>query len=129
MKDLSGKVKKLNLPIGKFAIFGSGPMGAREIRECKDADIIVTADLFNNLKNNLGWKIKINKYGDECLENGNIEIWKNWRPGEWNIEKLIDDAEIINGLPFVKLGEVLKWKKMMGRDKDIADIQLIKDYL
>ena len=39
-KDLFQKVKELNLPKGKYALFGSAPMGLRGIRECHDIDII-----------------------------------------------------------------------------------------
>lgn len=129
-KDLLEKVKQLNLSPGNFAIFGSGPMGVRGIRECKDVDIIVTDDLFDDLSKNTDWESGVtDAYGDKYLRVGDIEIWQNWRPEDWDIGALIKNAEIIDGLPFVKLEKVLKWKEMIGRDKDKKDIELIRNYL
>jgi len=39
------------------------------------------------------------------------------------------DAEVIDGLSFVLLEEVLKWKKLNGREKDLRDVELIMEYL
>ncbi|MDP2856192.1 MAG: hypothetical protein Q8N90_03720 [bacterium] len=52
--DLFQKVKKLNLPIGNYAIFGSGSLMIRNIRESRDLNVIVTEDLFEEYKNKLG---------------------------------------------------------------------------
>jgi len=34
------------------------------------------------------------------------------------VDKLIDAAEEIDGIRFVRLAEVLRWKNLMGREKD-----------
>ena len=34
----------MKLPIGKYALFGSAPLGIRELKDCHDADIIVSED-------------------------------------------------------------------------------------
>jgi len=49
MKYLN-ELKKLNLPKGKYALFGSSPMAIRGIKENSDIDIIVKEDLWNFLK-------------------------------------------------------------------------------
>jgi hypothetical protein len=36
---------------------------------------------------------------------------------------------LINGLPFIKLEELIKFKTELGRSKDFDDIRLIEDYL
>ena len=123
------KLKELDLPKGKFAIFGSGPICIRGLRETGDLDVIVSEDIFNEFKNRSDFKLEKKKSGNEYLEKDNIELYRNWHPGKWDIEKLIQEAEIIDGFPFVKLEEVLKWKKLKGREKDIKDIKLIEDYL
>lgn len=129
MKKFLQKLKELNLPKGKFAIFGSGPMCVRGLRETGDLDVIVSEDIFNEFKNRPDFKLEKKKSGNEYLEKDNIEFYRNWHPGEWDINKLIQQAEIIDGFPFVRLEEVLKWKKLKGRDKDIKDIKLIEEYL
>lgn len=119
------ELKKLNLPNDKFAIFGSGPLAVRGIRDSDDIDIIVSESLWDELmiehepfdeKNNL---IKIDK----------IEIWKDWPYLSKTIDEIIDDSETIDGLPFVKLKYVRQWKEGMGREKDKKDIELIDEYL
>jgi len=121
------KVKDLNLPIGKYIIFGSGPLAIRNLKIPHDIDILVTQDVYDRYKQKNEWQEK--EYNQDLyLENDeNIELWCNWRPGEWNIQKLINEAEIIDDLPFVKLEYVLKWKKQNGRPKDLEDIKKIED--
>lgn len=130
-KELFAQVKKLNLPIGKYALFGSAPLGIRNLKDCHDVDIIVTEDLWNKYKNKSEWELKEmpNEFKDVYLCNGDIELWKNWRPGNWDIESLIKNAEISSGLPFVKLEEMIRWKKMNGREKDLKDVEVAENYI
>ena len=65
--DLFQKVKKLQLPQGEYALFGSAPLGIRGLKECSDIDIIVTQKLWKELKNK-SWKIKIAPHGSEYFE-------------------------------------------------------------
>ena len=128
-KDLFEKVKKIKLPLGKYVIFGSGPMCVRDLRKCRDMDIVVTKDFFEQLKKNKRFKLKKFEDGLKYLGIDDIEIYQDWPVGDFNIKELIDEAEIINGLPFVKLEAVLKWKRIKRRNKDLKDIELIKNYL
>lgn len=127
-KEIIQKLKELNLPQGRYAVFGSGPLTARGLRESEDLDLIVADDFFQKYEKEEGWQVKQLKkgYGLTC---GNVELIREWWPGEWNIEKLIKEADIIKGFPFVRLEEVLKWKKMRGAEKDLKDIRLIEDFL
>lgn len=129
--DLFGEIKNMKLPVSEYAIFGSGPMCVRNLKSCSDSDIdiIASEELFDVYRNESGWEFKANEHGDEYLKNGNIEIWKNWRPGEWNIHELIKNAEIIDGIPFVRLSDVLKWKQFFDREKDKKDVEILKKYL
>lgn len=124
--ELMKKTAELGLPAGQYALFGSAPICFRDLRECNDIDIIVKSALFDKLKKAGGWEIKTKTDGTEYLLRGNVEIFKNWAPGEWDIGQLIDGAEMIAGVPFVRLEDVLRWKKIMGREKDLADIDLIE---
>ncbi|MEK7507587.1 MAG: phospholipase D-like domain-containing protein [Patescibacteria group bacterium] len=129
-KKLFEKVRALNLPAGEYALFGSAPLGIRRLKECNDVDAIVSSSLFDSLRYAPGWEVKSTVDCREYLKFGDdIEFWKDWHPGLWDIPALIRDAEIIDGLPFVKLHRVLEWKKIFGREKDIADVILIEQYL
>jgi len=126
--DLFQRVREMNLPIGKYALFGSAPLGIRGLKDCHDIDIVITEDLWNEHKSK-HWEIKVMPHGSQYLRNDEIELWKDWKPGRWNIEKLIEESEIIEGLPFVKLERVLEWKKLSSREKDLKDIEIIEEFL
>ncbi len=125
--DLFKKVKELDLPKGKYALFGSAPLGIRNLRECHDIDIIVTEDLWK-IMSDKNWENSVAASGCSYLKSGEIELFRDWAPGEWHIDDLINQAEIIDGLPFVRLEEVLKWKKIINREKDRRDIEIIESF-
>lgn len=132
-KKLFQNIRSLNLPIGEYAIFGSGPIGIRDLRKINDIDVIVTEKIFNKYLDKPGWEIKYtynNGHRFERLTNDDlvIEMWKDWYVN-WNVKKLIKEAEIIEDMPFVKLEYLIKWKKFLSREKDLIDLELIDDYL
>lgn len=133
MKYLN-ELKKLNLPKGKYAVFGSGPLAIRGLRENKDIDIMVKSGLWKELKKKYPDRIKKTKDNKaESIHLGNIEIleinYQDWSSFIDDPNKLIDQAEIIQGFPFVKLDHLLECKKIMNREKDWKDIELINNYL
>ncbi|TAK89125.1 hypothetical protein EPO04_03430 [Patescibacteria group bacterium] len=125
-------VKSLNLPTGSYALFGSAPIIVRGIREAShDIDIVVKQSVWDEYKGKPEWVTKPMDDSDEYLEwdGHNIELWRTWGPGEWDLEEIIGSAEIIDGLQYVKLETVLAWKQRNGRPKDVKDIELITNYL
>lgn len=140
MKEpISDRVKALNFPQGEYVVVG-GAMEAHGIREASDLDIVVTESLFEQLIAE-GWPVC------EC-ENCRIE-WKNGstrrmlkKPGvdilsdySWkdlynpDTAKLLKNADVIDGVPYVQLTELLKWKKVAGREKDLRDVALLEAFL
>ncbi|MCX6744612.1 MAG: hypothetical protein NTX82_03755 [Candidatus Parcubacteria bacterium] len=130
MLQFLDELKNLNLPIGQYAIFGSGPLSIRNLRESDDLDIIVKPELWDNLTKKYP---PVTKQGIKeqytFIPIGNIEIFNSWVNLSGKINEMIDTAEIIEGFPFVKLGYVKEWKTFMGRDKDNIDLKLIEEYL
>lgn len=124
------KVKTLNLPVGQFVVFGSGPLTAHGIRESRDIDLLVTSSLYKELKH-AGWEEKEWPSGGCYLVKDEIEADDSWHYGDYNPapSEVIAKAEIVEGVPFAPLTEVLKWKQAYGRPKDLDDIRLIEDYL
>ena len=119
MKYLN-ELKDLGLPENEYAIFGSGPLAIRSLRENLDIDIVVSENLWNNL---------IDKYGlsgrGVCI--GNVDVYRDWFG--MDIDDLIKNSEIIEGFRYVCLNDVVKWKENTSRDKDKKDLILIRDYL
>lgn len=130
-KDLFQRVKELNLPIGKYVLFGSTPMGIRGLKDCNDVDLLVTEDIWESYKGKDGWKQKMLDDGRPVLINDklSLDLGTTWGPGVWDPKKIMREAEIIDGLPFASLEDVLKWKKIIGRKKDLKDIEIIEDFL
>ncbi len=118
------ELKALNLPDGSYAIFGSGPLAVRGIREAKDLDVLVRKDVWDELAKKYTRNVK-----GTGLQIGNIEAFCQWSPWFDDPDALIDTAEVIDGLPFVRLEHVVSWKSAMGREKDIKDLELIENYL
>lgn len=128
-QELLEQVRDLGLPLGSFVLFGSAPMGVRGIREMKDADILVTPEIFEDFRKKSDWVWEKKSSGSECLRCGVLEMFSDWRPGEWNVATLIAEAEVIEGLPFVKLEDVKRWKQLRNSEKDKNDIQLIDCFM
>jgi hypothetical protein len=116
-------VERLRLPKNQFAIFGSGPLSIRNLREANDIDLIVKGQLWNELSRNYS------VMGERLIKIGETEIYKDWKPWFDDVNLLIDSADIFNGYRFVKLEYLLKWKKEMNREKDKVDIKIIQDFL
>jgi len=129
-EQLFDAVRALGLPAGKFVIIGSGPLGARGIKECGDVDVLVTQDVWDEYRTREGWRLKQKAPGKTSLDNGQgIELWYDRIPGTWDVERLIAEADIINGLPFDRLQNIREWKKLYDRPKDKGDIEAIDRFL
>jgi|SRR5215208_109013 hypothetical protein len=125
---LLGKLRELDLPEGDYALFGSAPLVACGLlREVHDLDVVARGAAWDRARE-LG-AVRTAPQGDPVvwLEGGALEIFGGWLG--WDIDALIDDAKIIDGLPFARLEDVLAFKRSYGRPKDIAHVHLIEDYL
>ena len=125
MHELLKKLAKLDLPESEYAIFGSGPLAIRGLKEANDLDTVVTDRLFNDLSE---------RYGDEdpdrlVLEGGDIEIYPARNSLLDEPDSAIDRAETIESFRFVLLEDIIRWKEKMGRQKDLEHIQIIKGFL
>lgn len=130
--NIFDRVKKFNLPLGHYAVFGSALLDVWGIRPAADLDILATPELYLELKSK-GWEVR-QAHGFEMLvkEDANVTtVQDSPTDGDYFPDRLqlIREAVIINGVPFVKIEEVIACKKVYDRPKDKADIQSIKQYL
>ena len=112
-------------------MIGSGTMSAHGIRNHQDIDLLVTDDLYSKLKD-AGWEIQWPRPDFEYLKKGTagaspkMVALSNYSP---SLSTLISTADIINGIPFMSLEDLIQFKRALGRDKDIKDIVLIEKYI
>jgi len=129
-KQLMKYLNDINLPRDKFALFGSAPLAVRGLRDCHDLDLIMTDELWIDLQEHYYPDSenpnKIILLRSRISGETQIEAFKTWEPWFDDVNELIESADIIEGVRFVNLENVKKWKEQMGREKDKKDLQLIK---
>lgn len=120
------KLKELDalcLPVGGYAIAGSGPLAIRNLRDSDDVDIVVCRELWKKLL------VNYVPYDNDHMQIGRIEVWRDFINLTYKLEEIVRKAELIEGYPFVGLEDTISWKKYLGRDKDKEDVRLISLYL
>lgn len=63
--------------------------------------------------------------GSPCIDlfDGLLTFGITWRYGTFDLDELIDTAEDIQGLPFVRLEHVETYKREAGRPKDLEHLR------
>jgi hypothetical protein len=133
-------VRALNLPLGHYAITTGGALGIRDIRLINDVDLITDDEL---------WALLTRQYPvtrangfDRIIIGPHIEIFGRdsflaSRTTSPTAYEQIRTADIIDGLPFVRLEHILHFKKnILSRDphrykhaNDQFDIRIIESLL
>ncbi|MFP4539720.1 MAG: hypothetical protein ACLFNN_02170 [Candidatus Paceibacterota bacterium] len=124
MKELLAEFAKLNIPDGQYAIYGSGPLAIRGIREARDLDVVVRDGFYQELIKEYPEKEK----GKIEINAGDIEIFPAWNSLINEPEEVIGRAELIEGFRFITIEDLVIWKKELDREKDHKDLKLIKRY-
>ena len=128
MHALLEVVRGLELPVRDYAIFGSGPLLVRGIIEdTNDIDIVCRGNAWRQAQE-LGEIVYLDEYDVDVvsIDNQRITIGTSWGIGEFVIDELIDTAEEIDGLPFVKLRHVIEYKMLANRPKDIVHLERLE---
>ncbi|WP_067966398.1 hypothetical protein [Nocardiopsis trehalosi] len=124
-------LRQLELPAGDYVIAGSGPLLAHGIRtEISDLDIVTRRAAWEHVRT-MG-PVQDAPWEDVqriLLLGGRLEVLNGWFPSMWDVDEFIDSAEFYRGLPFAPLDRVLRWKRRLGRAKDLADIDATLHYL
>jgi len=123
-------LQSLDLPEGAYAVFGSGPLIVRGIIEpANDLDVIARGAAWESAAER-GTLVDLPEHGVTIasLFDGAITVGTEWAIGTFEIDELIDTAEIIDGLPFVRLEHVAAYKRLAGRPKDLQHLELLAAY-
>jgi len=130
--EIINQVKELELPPDQYTVVGSGSMAARGIREAADIDLVITQGLYDSLKDS-GWaeEHKTGSKREWVLSSGPFDASTSWSVEgyEPTAKELIETSDVIEGVNFVNLPNLLTWKKACRREKDLRDIELIEQYL
>ena len=133
IRGLIKLVDDLDLDRRDFVIFGSGPLLAHGLRShVSDLDIVARG---------AAWHRALAS-GEGCLATGaingapmvtfcegEIQFSSGWITEAWDPDDLIDRAETVEGLPFAPLADVLEYKQILRRPKDLPDIKALLDVL
>ena len=129
--SLIKKLLDLNLPKDDYALFGSAIMFFKDLKDMgHDIDVIARGGAWERACQIKSPEVPVSRKGFVVKPCGDeIEIFSEWFPGDWSVDRLIDDAELIEGIKVVGFDSVIKWKKLMGRPKDLAHIRTIEEFL
>ena len=122
-----GELRSLNLPLGDYVIFGSGPLLARGwIDEVGDLDVLARGDAWTRAQE-LGTIQYLNEWDVVVVNIGpDITVGTRWAIGDVDTDVLIETSEVIDGLPFATLDAVVAYKKLARRPKDLAHLEIIE---
>ena len=121
------RLRSLDLPSDDFAIYGSGPLAIRQmIDDPTDLDVICRGPAWDRVRE-LGFS-KLLEDGTLIYEidNGRLTFGNSWAIGDFDVDALIDDAESIDGLPFVRLEHVIAYKRLRGSARDVSHLELLE---
>ena len=132
-ETFADKVKALNLPLDQIIVIGSGILDQLGIRPASDIDLAASPDLMKNLSEESGDWIK--KFDDNqrfyfVKDDGSAEVWDGWEfdGRAVSYDDLLDCAVKYDGVRFVDLKFLRKWKSWRGREKDVRDVELIDEW-
>lgn len=125
------ELEKIGLFKEDYIIWGSSPLIIRGLKEENDdLDILVKKDVWNKLKEEYPFEIRqVGNIENEFVVIGNIDI--TYRVvGLWeDITELFIRADRKDGYYIFSLEDTIRWKTGTRREKDLIDIEKIRNYL
>jgi hypothetical protein len=126
--SLFDRLRQLDLPPQDYAIFGSGPLVVRHIiPSCHDLDVLCRREAWEIVKRRGALKY-LPEYDVTVasLCDGAITFGTKWGIGNFDVNELIDTAEIIDSLPFVRLDHVVAYKIIRSSANDLLHLQALE---
>ncbi|MGI9205299.1 MAG: hypothetical protein ACR2Q3_14885 [Woeseiaceae bacterium] len=127
---LFDQLRQLNLPSRGYAIFGSGPLAVRGIVPLtNDVDVICTDEVWG-IVNQIGRMEYLPEYDLNIvtMANGALTFGTIWGIGNFDVDELIATAEIVDGLPFVRLEHVIGYKTIRASEKDLQHLKALEEF-
>ena len=129
-EDLFEYLRSLDLP-KDYAIFGSGPLLIRGIIEtCNDLDVLCGPESWSEVSK-VGEIVHLRDYGVDIVSmlDNRITFGNRWGIGDFDTNELIESAEDIGSLRFVRLEYVKAYKSIRSSEKDERHLRALNHYL
>ena len=121
-------LNSLHLPAGASAIIGSGPLIVREIIPASnDLDIICRGSAWKTVQK-IGEPAYLCEFDVAVVTmcGGHLTAGSEYAIGDFDINELIDSAEIIDGLPLDRMENEASYKKIAKRPKDLEHLKALE---
>lgn len=120
-EDIIQRLNALNFDKKEYWLIAGSAMVFYGLREqTNDIDLGCTPKLANQLEA-LSFPTEYLSDGTRKISCGqNVEIFENW---------LYDTIQLVDNFPVISLHGLLEMKEYLGREKDYADIHMIKNYI
>jgi predicted nucleotidyltransferase len=126
MSGIVERVKALGLPLDQLVVIGSGLLDAYGLRESRDVDLVVSKELYEKCRDELGYALHSKHTSNDHLEKDDVEVWLDW--GNTLFEAHRDMAVTVDGVMFVNPQFLSAWKRSRGTEKDLKDVELLDEY-
>ena len=131
LREALSMLADIGLPVGDHAVFGSGPLLVRGIiDDANDLDVVARGAAWG-VACNLGTMLYLpdHEVTVASFYDGAVTVGTTWAIGDFDINAVIDTAEMFDGVPFAALDHVVAYKEVAGRPKDIEHLRLIRTWL
>ncbi len=119
--DVFAELKNLSFDTKEYWVTSGAALVIYGIKaETKDIDLGCTSRLADELQH-VGYYTEVLINGTRRIQlSDSVEIFENW---------IEDNVVTIDGIPVVSVEGIILMKEKLGRDKDLRDICLIKEWL
>ena len=130
-RKFSERVKQIGLPLDGIVVIGSGILDQLGIRFARDVDLVANRELVSMLQENPLWTTSVDAIGRVVSKKGDVEVWDGWELDDKVADfiTLTQDGVTYDDVRFVNLEFVLQWKRWRGREKDMIDVEKIRNYM
>ncbi len=117
-QSLIQRLKELSFPEKEYWVVAGGAMVLHGFRpQTHDIDLGCSTRLADKLEQQ-GYFVSLCEDGTrKIVYSEDIEIFENWLEGT---------VELMSGIPVVSVDGLIQMKKKLGREKDLADLALMK---